>query len=136
WWTAWLRDRHLPFLWKRLAGPEPWGAPSRASAPPGSFRYRSIAPAFSVYGYDVTLDRPVREFLDLSDVSEGGLKVQGSGTATIATAARYRPGRDYRVSGTGTGDLSARADRLGRLRFTVDLGPAHQFEQYSAPQRL
>jgi len=136
WWTAWLRDRHLPFLWKRLARPEPAGARARPSALPGSFRYRSIAPAFSVYGYDVALDRPAREFLDLSDVSARGLTVQGSGAATITTAARYRPGHDYRVSGAGGGDLTARADGAGRLRLTVDLGPAHQFEQYSPAQRL
>jgi enterochelin esterase-like enzyme len=135
WWTAWLRDRHLPFLWRRLAAPEPAGAPPRASGLPSAFRYRSIAPSFSVYGYDVTLARPVREFLDLRDVSSGGLSVQGSGAASVTTAPRYRPGLRYRVVGAGARDLTVGADALGRLRFLVDLGPPHQFEQYSAPQR-
>ena len=136
WWTKWLGERHLPFFWDRLTGPEPAAGGQGGSHLPASFRYRSISPSLSVYGYDVALDRPVREFLDLLNVTAGGLTVQGSGRAVITTAARYRPGHDYRVGGAGGDDVTVRADDLGRLRLGVDLGPAHQFEQYSPMQRL
>ena len=63
WWTQWLRDRQLPFLLARMA--DPARGVAKPLPPRFPFRYRSIAPAFDVYGYHVTVDRGVREFLDL-----------------------------------------------------------------------
>ena len=129
WWTVWLRDRQLPFMLARLAPAAPAYTPSPA---PVTFRYRSIAPAFSVWGYDVRVDRKVREFLDLEDVTAAGLRIRGTGRATVTTAARYTPGAPYRASGIGT----VVADAAGRLTFTVDLGPSHTVEQYSPKARV
>jgi S-formylglutathione hydrolase FrmB len=131
WWPLWLRERHLPFLLARLADPRP--ADNGADPPPlrEGFRYRSIAAAFSVWGYDVHVDRAVREFLDLRDVRADGLEAQGSGQVTIRTAPRYVPGTPYTVSGAGGPDQPVEADDAGRITFTVDLGPSHEFEQYS-----
>ena len=135
WWSAWLRDRHLPFFWERLADPEfAYGRPA-ASPTPDWFRYRSIFPRFSVFGYDVETQRPALEFLDLDAVTAGGLTVRGSGGVTITTAPRYKPGGRYRITGAGGAPSVAKADGHGRLRFSVDLGPAHQYEQYSPPAR-
>jgi S-formylglutathione hydrolase FrmB len=120
WWTTWLRDRHLPFILSRITA---GGGPS---ALPTTFRYRSIAPVFSVYGYTVTMTRDVREFVDLTNVTGGGFTVTGSGRASVLTAARYIAGHSYDVNGT-----RAVADGDGRLRIAVDLGPSHTAEQYS-----
>jgi S-formylglutathione hydrolase FrmB len=131
WWTPWLRDRHLPFFRARLADPEPAAAPLTPSPVPERFRYRSIAESFDAFGYSVTVDREVREFLDLVEVTATRIVVRGSGTATITTAPRYDPGAAYLV-----GDEVVAADHDGRLRFTVDLGPSHEHEQYSPAARV
>jgi S-formylglutathione hydrolase FrmB len=130
WWTYWLRERQLPFILPRLSPPRFDFLPPDIRPLPESFRYRSIAPSFSIYGYDVTVSRPHPEFLDLSDVSVGGLTVTGTGAVVVTTAARYTPGGTYSVDGK-----SLTADKTGRLRIKVDLGPGHTDEQYSPAAR-
>jgi hypothetical protein len=132
WWTEWLRERHLPFLLARLADPRPASVPAATPPPPVSFRYRSVAPQFSVWGYAFHLERAVREFLDLDAVGAEGLIVRGSGRATVQTAPVYSAGRSYVVSGAEDDVQTVVADMRGRLTFTVDLGPSHTAEQYSA----
>jgi hypothetical protein len=88
-----------------------------------------VSNAFGVYGYDVTVARGVREFLDLRDVTRDGMIVRGSGAATIVTASLY--GR-YRVTGLRGGPRVLTADDAGRLHLPVDLGPSHEYEQYTA----
>lgn len=134
WWPKWLKEKHLPVFYKHLAKPQPAGHRVVASRPRFPFRFRSIAPAFSVYGYDVTVARDASEFLDLENVGPGGFTIRGSGRATVVTPSLYRPGRLYTVSGLG-GPARVRADRAGRLRVVVDLGPSHTSEQYSAQGR-
>lgn len=136
WWTPWLRERHLPFLLARLRDPLPAGTAVTPTAVPATFRYRTIADRFSVWGYDVSVRRDVREFLDLTDVRVGGLTVQGSGAASIVTAARYEPGGAYRISGAGLDPTTVFADATGRLRVDVDLGPSHTDEQFSPAARV
>jgi S-formylglutathione hydrolase FrmB len=136
WWTTWLRDKHLPFLLRRAADPEAASKPQTVSRPRFPFRYRSIAPSFSIYGYDVSVRREASEFLDLWDVRPNAFKIQGSGTATVTTARLYRPGRSYRISASGMRSLIARADPGGRLRIVVPLGEAHGDEQYSPSGRM
>jgi diacylglycerol O-acyltransferase / trehalose O-mycolyltransferase len=127
WWTTWFRDRQLPFIFGRLAKPTKKFAPSPL---PTSFRYRSISPQFSIYGYSVTITRDHPEFFDLTDVSEGGLTLTGTGTATIVTPARYLPNATYSVDG-----VNVQADHDGKIRFTVDLGASHADEQYGPAAR-
>jgi hypothetical protein len=64
-------------------------------------------------------------------VTESRVVARGSGMATITTAARYAPGTTYVVDGA-----AVVADDEGRLSFTVDLGPSHEHEQYSAAARV
>ena len=136
WWTTWFRERQLPFIDARLAKP---AKKFDASPLPRSFRYRSIASRFSIYGYDVTVTRDHPEFLDLTNVSEGGLTVQGTGKAVVTTAPRYLPNGEYQVA-TGEGDGATisriRADREGRISVPIHLGPSHDAEQYSPQARL
>lgn len=131
WWRTWLEDRHLPFLLARAADPR--RTRIEPSAPRFPFRYRSVFRRFSVYGYDVTVDRDVREFLDLSRVDRRGFTVRGSGSARIRTAALYEPGRIYTTKGAVK--KTTRADPTGRLTIDVDLGPSHTFEDASAEGR-
>lgn len=130
WWPLWLRERHLPFLLARALDPEriSFHIPD---GPPERFRYRSIADDFSVWGYDVHVDRDVREFLDLTDVGMDGLTVQGSGQATIVTAPRYQRADAYVVTGATEEEQQVVADRDGRIVIDVDLGASHQFEQFT-----
>lgn len=134
WWTPWLRDIHLPFFRDRLAEAMHGRAPT--SPLPDTFRYRSILPAFSVWGYDIEVDRAVREFLDLSDVRQEGLTVRGSGEVTITTAPRYHPRGHHLITGATDQPETVRADPSGRLRFVVDLGPSHTAEQYTPQARI
>jgi len=131
WWPLWLNERHLPFFYGRLAKPRPETVKAGPAVPRAGFRYKSIAPAFSVWGYDVTIKRDVREFLDLRNVSATAMTVQGSGAATIHTAPLYRAGKKYVVSGAAGKPQLVTADRDGRITFTVDLGPSHTHEEYS-----
>jgi S-formylglutathione hydrolase FrmB len=131
-WTRWLRDPIGPFLREHLADPMPADAPQPVSAPPASFRYRSIKPAFSIFGYEVEVSgRPAAEFLALRDVGVDGLTVEGSGSVSVVTAPRYAPGAAYEVLGTGGPAAEVVADPSGRLAFTVDLGPGHTADQYT-----
>jgi enterochelin esterase-like enzyme len=131
WWTLWMRERHLPFLLARLTDPRPSSSPLAPAPSRPGFRYRSIAAQFSVWGYDVRIERAVREFLDLSAVRADGFTIQGSGQASIRTAPLYKRGGRYTVSAAGGVDQPVVADAEGRLTFTVDLGPSHEHEQYS-----
>lgn len=133
WWTKWLEERQLPYLQERLANPQPAATVGPASKIPAEFRYRSIKPAFSVWGFDVTVDREAREFLDLSGVDAAGFTVRGSGRAVVRTAAYYAPGATYSVAGAA-GDSTAVdvvADGTGRLTVPVDLGPSHTADQFT-----
>lgn len=134
WWSLWLRERQLPFLLARLDDPESTGRAVAPSPPRLPFRYRSVLDRFSVYGYDVEVRRAAREFLDLRDVDRDGLTAVGSGTVEIVTAPLYAPAARYRVLGEGGAARVARAGADGRLRLTIDLGPAHEHEQFSEAQ--
>lgn len=135
WWTTWLEQRDLPFFHERLLPPQPLRARLAPAPIPESFRYRSIAPAFTVWDHHVTVDRSNREFLDLTDVTAGGFTVQGSGTATVTTARRYRPGAVFTVEGATDEPREVVADRDGRLTVTVDLGPSHDADQFTPEAR-
>lgn len=132
WWSRWLEERQLPFLLERLSGPVVVDATPRSQTPE-SFRYRSIAAAFSVWGTDVVVDRDVREFLDLRDVTAGGFRVRGSGTARVTTAPYFESGTTVRV--LGASDSPAQllvADDAGRITVPVDLGPSSGGDEFSA----
>lgn len=129
WWTKWFRERDLPFFFERLAAPA--RGRGAASALPSTFRYRSILPNFGVWGYDVVVTRDVSEFLDLTEVSANGLTVQGSGRASITTAPRYRANDLYEVAVDGGPAVEVAADRRGRLKVDVDLGPSHTSDQFT-----
>jgi S-formylglutathione hydrolase FrmB len=101
---------------------------------PTAFDHRRAAPNFAVWGWTFTADpRRAPEFLDVADASCAGLGLTGSGTTTVTTASCFPPGET--VALTGAVEPDAAADEGGRITFQVDLGPAHQFQQYTPPAR-
>ena len=117
-WQAELR-KFLPQMAAAWANPRPV---------PSKFSYRSIAPRFSVWDWSFEAHREATEFTYLQSVSASGLRITGSGRLDVVSAPLYAPGKRYRVAQDGTERLvRAGADR--RLRFAVDLGPAHPDQQ-------
>ncbi len=98
--------------------------------PPSTFDYRSIAPAFSVYGWSVVAD-PTRalEFIELRGVSKLGLSMSGSGITSVSTPPLFAAGRAVSVAVNGA-LTSVMATPDGRINFTVDLGPANSEQQF------
>ena len=98
-------------------------------APPPTVGYRSIDPAYTVFGWRVQIDRPALEFSELTEARRPGFVLSGSGQARVHTPARYRPKR----LATVTIDGIARKLRVGldcRLTVPVDLGPGNPQQQY------
>lgn len=107
---------------------------SRPPVPPVPFDYTSIASSYGAYGWRVRIDRPAIEFSELRDAGPHGFAVDGSGTATVTTAAYYRPGQRLRVEIRNLArDTSAvrRAQSNGRLALTFTLGPANPYQEYT-----
>jgi S-formylglutathione hydrolase FrmB len=122
-WPYWMRDlgEFLRWLKPRVGANDP---------APSPFSFHLARDRFSVWGWDFVAHRAARENTYLRDVTRRGLTVIGSGTLDVTTPAVYAPGATYLVSSEdGSSPVQASADR--RLRFTVDLGPAHTDEQTS-----
>ena len=118
--TVW-NDGLVNYL--KLAAPS-WKSPVPA---PEGFDYTAVTKEFSAYNYTVRVERPVREFATLTDVTASRFALTGSGTATVTTARRYTPGATYR-----TGASERKADGDGRLVVPVDLGPSALSDQLAS----
>jgi len=110
--------------WPRIVGA--FGSP-----PPAAFDYRAVESSFSVWDWTFAADAArATEFLDIADASCRGLGLTGSGLTKVTTARCFRPRSRVLVNGS-----PVRADASGRITFTVDLGPAHQFQQFTPAAR-
>jgi hypothetical protein len=101
---------------------------------PVRFDYRSIDPDFAVYGWRVRVDRPALEFAELLDAGRGGFTLTGSGNAVVRTARVTRPGGLLRATIRTAADtvvVVRRADRRGRIRLPVALGPGNPRQQHA-----
>ena len=97
---------------------------------PASFDYMSIKPEFAVWGWHVTADpKRALEFMQLGDVSRGGLTLTGSGTTQLTTPPLFSGAR--RVALAGARETSAKPDARGRISFSVDLGAPDEDQQYT-----
>jgi pimeloyl-ACP methyl ester carboxylesterase len=94
WWTPWLRDTHLPFLLDRMA--------TASDTAPPTWQYKSISPHFTIWGYDVTVDRDVEEMLELTDVTTSSMTLTGSGVVTVRTPSGVTHVVDLGDGGTQT----------------------------------
>jgi S-formylglutathione hydrolase FrmB len=102
-----------------------FGAPA-----PSEFDYRSMEPAFSVYGWSISAD-PARalEFLALNGVSKQGLTIAGSGATRVTTPPLFTPSRPVSVLIVGFA-TTVMATPAGQVTFTVQLGTANTGQQY------
>jgi S-formylglutathione hydrolase FrmB len=98
--------------------------------PPSTFTYRSIKPAFSVYGWSIVAD-PARalEFLKLSNVGSEGLSLSGSGATVVTTPPLFTPSAPVSVVVDGVASTVA-ATATGQITFNVNLGTANTQQQY------
>ncbi|WP_141579869.1 alpha/beta hydrolase family protein [Actinomadura sp. WMMA1423] len=112
----WARDlrEHIGPLMRTFAAPP---------RPPAKTSYRSVDPAWSQWGWTISLKRPeAQKFSVLSDASSAGFALRASGTATVTTPAYYRPGTRV-VIGVTRGRthkvIKTAAGPSGRLTFTL-----------------
>ena len=107
-----------------------------APHPVSTFTYKTAEPTYSVYGWDVRLQRLADEFSVLHSTGQGGFTLSGSGSATVTTAVGYRPGVAYDVTvTTQTGvrtSVITNADPHGRLTITVPLGTPNPDKEFLA----
>ena len=101
--------------------------------PPKRFSHVAAEPHFAVYGWDFYAD-PGRalEFLQVTNASKRGVTLTGSGTETVTTAAYFKRKQPVDVTIGGVAQR-LRADRQGRLTFSVELGAPHSYQQYTGP---
>jgi len=120
-WPYWQQDLRAYLAWLDAQLRRPVTAPA-------TFSVESAHAAFTAWGWRLRTHRSVRELTYLRKVSAQGLTVTGSGRLGVVTPPRYRAGGRYAVR-TGTARRIVRADRTGRLAFTVSLGPSHTTQQ-------
>lgn len=95
---------------------------------PETFFYKTAIPQFSVWGYEVTVERAKPVFLSLSEARTDGrsFTVAGAGSATVRTPNEFEPGHTYTVTiSSHAGQRSQQsvvAGKQGRLSVDVDLG--------------
>ena len=104
-------------------------------AAPKRFTFRAVEPSYTAYGYRVRIDRPELEFSELLGTRRGkSFTLRGSGNARVVTPAKLKPLARYsvRVKGdAGDQHRTLRANRRGRLRFSLSLGPANTAQEYT-----
>lgn len=122
-WPYWNRDlqQSITPLMNILTHP---------AAPPSQITFTNADNAYSVYGWDVTMNRFAREFSTLANASCAGFVLSGSGSATVVTPPCFTPGKTYQVSLSGkSSNVTAPPD--GRLTLNVPLGPSNLFQQFT-----
>lgn len=86
WWTLWLRDDHLPFLLAHAAAAEPATGKSAVTASPALWHYKTISPAFTVWGYSFQVTKaPQDSWLTLTNVTAQKMTLAGVGHVVITT---------------------------------------------------
>jgi hypothetical protein len=125
-WPYWERDLRelMGPLMNDFAHPAP--VPKRVD-------FQSDAAHWSQWGWDVTIDRPAREFSLLTGAYRSGFTLTGSGTATVVTPAIYPPRSLAHVTTTGqlgpVRERRIRVGKSGRLTIKVPLGPGNPAQQ-------
>jgi S-formylglutathione hydrolase FrmB len=97
--------------------------------------YTSADPAYAVFGWRVVMHRAVREFSTLRRAAPNGFTLDGSGSATVDTPARYARHARYRVtvhSATGTTVATVRSGGNRQLEIALTLGPSNTVQEYPA----
>jgi S-formylglutathione hydrolase FrmB len=123
-WPYWARDLRESIA--RVMSDFQHPAPA-----PRSFSYTSADPRYAIYGWRVNVERAVAEFSTL-DGGRSGFTVQGSGSATVTTPARYRRAVRYtvRIASAGAVKTVVLRPKRHRLVVAVPLGPSNTVQEY------
>jgi S-formylglutathione hydrolase FrmB len=121
-WPWWQDDLHL-ILPQQLAHAQ------TNVTDPEVVTYRSIAPAFSVFGWSVVMQRDAIEFARLGAASSAGFTLSGSGHSVVTTPAFYGAGCSYAMTVDGVA-TTVNSQINGQLVIDVDLGPSRSEQQY------
>ena len=110
---------------------------------PVSVTYRSGDPQISVWGYQMSIDRPNQEFVTVDLRTDGtAINVTGSGTMVLTTPAVFAPGSTHTVAVVPSDAARPEshgavvADSAGRIHVTVNLGPTHLLDEQPAISAL
>jgi S-formylglutathione hydrolase FrmB len=127
-WPYWKRDLE----WSIGAVMSNFAHPAATSA---SITYTSADPVYTVFGWQVSMQRAVREFSTLQGAGPNGFTLLGSGSATVLTPARYPRNARYRITLRSSAQTTSTTARTGgghRLSIPVTLGPTNTVQEYPA----
>jgi hypothetical protein len=120
------RDFFLPRLNKLF---------SESVADPVRFTYKTVDTAFSIWGFDFSVDRGNNEFLNILGARRDArdLMLAGTGIVHVRTPPVFHPGRSYRVLVTPAGQPSQESVVVpvgeGRIELDVTLGPPRDVDE-------
>ncbi|MEV1242810.1 alpha/beta hydrolase family protein [Nonomuraea sp. NPDC049750] len=125
-----LPGSHSPPYWQRdlrdfVSWLEPLLRPRMST--PSPFQVSNARASFTAWGWTFAAHRKVREFSYLA-VRRDALTATGSGRLDVVTPPNHRKGSRYPIK-IGDRTLVVKADRHGRLAFSIDLGPSHTVQQ-------
>lgn len=100
---------------------------SSQTTKPETFFYKTAIPQFSIWGYDVAVERTKPVFLSMSKARTDGrsFTLAGAGSATVTTPDKFEPGQTYTVTISShdgqRSQHSVTAGKQGRVSVNVDL---------------
>ncbi len=128
-WPYWTRDlqQSIGKIMADFANPLP---------NPSKVTYTSTSTDYTIYGWQVSMQRTAEEFSTLENANSSGFALAGSGSGQVVTPAVYTPGGTYQVT-IAEQKVSPvveqlTADGTGALHITVPLGAANKYQEYTA----
>lgn len=94
---------------------------SRSRDQQSTFSYKTVDKSFSVWGYQVRVERPNEEFLHLLGARKDGRRfiLAGTGRVLLTTPARFLPNRAYTLKVTRDHDASSDVPRSSEERVVM-----------------
>ncbi len=124
-WPYWIRDLQWSIGTIMSDFAKPPLTPTRIT-------YTIADPSYTVYGWQVAMQRTDEEFSTLENAGASGFTLEGSGSGNIVTPQDFTPNATYEVVLRGDNfdhALALKADGEGRLHVEVPLGPPNAVQQ-------
>jgi S-formylglutathione hydrolase FrmB len=128
-WPYWARDlqQSIGTVMADFTNPRP---------NPSTVTYTTAAADYTIYGWQVSMQRTAEEFSTIQDADSSGFELAGSGSGLVVTPAVYTPGGTYGVTIAEENAPPVveqlQADGTGALHITVPLGAANPYQEYTA----
>ena len=128
-WPYWTRDlqQSIGKVMADFANPQP---------NPSKVTYTTTSADYTIYGWQVSMQRTAEEFSTIEDADSSGFALAGSGSGQVVTPAVYTPGGTYDVTIAAEKASpvvqQVTADGTGALHIAVPLGPANKYQEYTA----